>query len=138
MKIGNDNDHIELTEQKRVPKSLPTSGDVKVKVVVQLQEFRGMYENVWLDKNELHIFLKELEKLNETRNGKVKLKSLSPDEFWMEIRSIDKVGHFEVQTQLKRYQYSAPKNWPTMVAGGFELDPSQLETVIKGFRALVE
>ena len=102
MKIGNNNEHIELTEQERVPESLPTSGDVRVKVVVQLQEFRGMYENVWLDKNELHIFIKELEKLNETRNGKIKLKSLSPDEFWVEIRSIDSVGHFEVQTQLRR------------------------------------
>ena len=56
----------------------------------------------------------------------------------MEIRSIDSVGHFEVQTQLRRNQYSGPTNWPTMVAGGFELDPSQLETVIKRFRALVE
>ena len=138
MKIGNNNEYIELIEQERVPEHLPTSGNVRVKVSVQLQEFHGSYENVWLDKNELRIFLKELHKLNETRKGKVYLKSLSPDEFWVEIRTIDSVGHFEVQVQLKRHQYSGPTYWPTSVAGGFELDPFQLESIIKGFRALVE
>ena len=104
----------------------------------QITEIQGEYNDVWLDKRELQIFLKEFEQLIETREGTVILKSLSPDEFWIEIRSVDGIGHFEVQTQLQRYQYSGPKYWPTMVAGGFELDPSPLESIIKGFRALVE
>ena len=138
MKIGDNNEYIELIEQERIPEPLPTSGNVRVKVSVQLQEFRGTYENVWLDKIELNKLIKELITLNETRQGKVTLKSVSPDEFWVEIRSVDSVGHFEVQVQLKRYQYSGPTNWPTSVAGGFELDPSQLELIIKSFSALVE
>lgn len=138
MKIGDNNEYIELIVQERVPESLPTSGDIRVKVCVQLQEFRGIHENVWLDKIELNRLIKELITVNKTRQGKIYLKSMSPDEFWVEIRSIDSVGHFELQVQLKRYQYSRSTKWSTSIAGGFELDVSQLESIINGFSALVE
>jgi len=138
MKIGDNNLFIELIEVERVPEHLPTSGDVKVKVTVQIQEFRGTYENVWLGSIELRIFLKELIKLNEKRKGKVKLNALSPEDFWFEIYSIDNVGGFEVQVQLKRHFYSGSANCPTLLSGGFFLDPSQFDSIIKGFSALTE
>ena len=46
MEIRDNNEYLELVERVRVPVSVPTSGGVRVKVSVQLQEFRGSYENV--------------------------------------------------------------------------------------------
>jgi hypothetical protein len=125
-------------ERERIRESLPTPGDVRVEVTIRLQEFAGSYENVWLSRPELQSFLGQLSDLIETRKGKAELHSMSPDEFWLEIRPADTSGHFEVATQLKRHQYGGTPHCPTVVAGGFALDTPQLDALYMDISILIE
>ena len=137
MKIGNYQEFISIIEQERLPDNTPTPGDVRLKVSVCIKEFSGSYENVWIDKDELKKFLLDFIKLEERREGRARLESMSPDEFWMEFRSIDRAGHVGVEVQLKRLQYSESELWPRMIAGGFEFDVSTLPQLVREFKKLV-
>lgn len=136
--IGRDEEHLELEEMERVPKHLPTPGDVRVKVTLRLQDFRGSYPNVWLSKLGLERFVGELKLLVETRKTKAKLNAMSPEEFSLELRPYDTLGHFEASVRLGRCQDSGATYWPTMIAGGFEIKPSQLQSILASFQSLLE
>jgi len=134
MRIGSNNEFIEIVEiEKRSPEGTPCSGDVKVCVSVQLQEFFGKYSEVWFELTELKAFIDTLISLENSRFGAAKIMSMSPDEFCFEIRSSDKLGHMEVEVSLQRFQYSGPKYWPIKLSGGFQVEPEAIKYLIKGF-----
>ena len=134
MKIGTEEEFVELTELDRNPSGTPCAGDIKIDVSVKLQEFGGRYSEVWLEFSAMKCFLTQLEALKEYRQGSSKISSMSSEEFSFEIRSSDKLGHMEIEVSLQRYQYSGPKNWPTRIFGGFEIDPQAIEQLISCFR----
>jgi hypothetical protein len=136
--IGRDEEHLELEEMERVPLYLTTPGDVRVKVNLRLQEFRGSYSNVWLSKSDLERFVGQLKLLVETRKTTAKIEAMSPGEFSFELRPYDSLGHFEASVQLGRHQFSGPTYWPTAISGGFEIEPSDLVPILAGFQALLE
>jgi hypothetical protein len=136
--IGRDREHLELEEMERVPQHLPTPGDVRVNVNLRLQEFRGSYSNVWLSRPDLEKFVEQLKLLIKTRKTAAKLEAMSPGEFCFELRPYDSLGHFEASVQLGRHQFSGPTYWPTVLSGGFEVDPSELESILAGFRTFLE
>lgn len=138
MRIGKEEEYIEIIGQERMPDTSPTPGDIRVKVKVRLREFLGSYENVWIGKLEFENFLSAFSKLVETRSGNARINSVSPDEFFVEFQFVDQTGRFEVEVLLKRFQYSGPTYWPTMVAGGFELDPTALLEIEKEFNQLAD
>jgi hypothetical protein len=136
VRIGSDEEFIEITELEKAPQHLPNAGDVRVCVHVKLKEFAGRYDSVWLEAPALKDFIAALGKLEHERNGSVVLESCSPNEFRLNIRSRDAQGHFVAEVSLSRYQYSGPTNWRTLVCGGFELDPSSLPSVLQAFKTL--
>ena len=136
MRIGSDEEFIEITELERAPQHLPNAGDVRVCVHVKFKEFAGRYDSVWLEAPVLKDFIAALDSLEAQRNGSVVLESSSPNEFRLNIRSRDTQGHLVAEVCLSRYQYSGPTYWRTSVSGGFELDPSSLPSVLQAFKAL--
>ena len=136
--IPRDEEHRVMEETERVPLGLPTSGDVRVKINLRLQEFRGSYPNVWLSKPELERFVGQLKLLVETRKASAKIDAMSPGEFSFELRPYDSLGHFEASVQLGRRQFSGPTYWPTIISSGFESAPSELVSILAGFQALLE
>lgn len=137
MFIGRHHEHLELEEVERIPDHLPTPGDVRVRATVKLQDFGGSYAGVWLARSELSKFVDQLRTVVETRRGTATLEAMSPGEFTIELRSLDSAGHFEVRVRVGRHQYSGRTNWPTMVAGGFEVEPDQLPSVLAAFESLL-
>lgn len=123
MKIGSDNEFIELVELERNPKRTLCAGDIKLQVNLKLQDFNGTYSGVWL------------EALEESRKGSARITSMSPEEFILEIRSSDNLGHLEIKTQLHRHQYSGPKYWPIYLRGGFEVQPDTIRQLMSCFKA---
>jgi len=138
MRIGSDTHYIDLSEQERAPKGVPNEGDVRVSVEVRLGEFQGRYDSVWLEEPRLREFVAALATIEHERNGRVVLEGCSPDEFVLTIRSRDTQGHFVAEVSLCRYQYNGPTYWPTLVSGGFELNPSTLPSVLNDFQLLHE
>lgn len=139
MRIGSPSEYIELTELEKVPSGTPAGvGDVMLRVTVRLQSFNGSYDQVWVRLSEMQEFLQQLEALEKSRSGHAKLSSMSPDEFTLEIRSADALGHMEIETQLHRYQYSGPKYWPIYLRGGFEVEPHAIVELITFFEELTQ
>jgi len=136
MKIGTKEEFIEIEELEREPEGSPCAGDVNVSVALALQEFSGSYDGVWLALPEMERFVAELEILDEKRNGSAKISSMSPEEFVLEIRSSDTLGHMEIEAKLHRHQYSGPKYWPIHLKGGFETQPETIRLLISCFKAL--
>ena len=136
MKIGTKEEYVEIEELERNPEGTPCAGDVNVSVSLALQAFSGSYDGVWIGLTEMERFITELETLDEKRNGSAKISSMSPEEFSLEIRSSDSLGHIEIEAQLHRYQYSGPQHWPIFLKGGFETPPETIRQLISCFRAL--
>jgi hypothetical protein len=130
MKIGSEFEYIEMIELERGSSELPNAGDVKIDVSVKFQEFQGRYSSVWIELTELQNFHNQLNKLEKSRQGSASIKSMNPDEFIIEIRSSDKLGHMEIEISLKRYQYSGQTAWPIKLSGGFETDPQSIKELL--------
>jgi hypothetical protein len=124
MHIGSSTDFVEIVELERAPQGLPLAGDVRVSVQVTLGEFSGRYDQVWLEEPSLRDFVEQLATVEKTRAGSVTLKSSSPDEFLLTIRSLGKLGHFAGEVFLRRYRYVDSTPWPVTVTGSFEVEPT--------------
>lgn len=134
MKIGNKSEYIELKELEKNPKGTPGAGDINLQVNIKLQDFQGSYSGVWVESTEMNRFLVELKALEKSRKGNAKISSMSPEEFILEIRSSDNLGHMEIETQLHRLQFSGPKYWPIILKGGFEAQPEAISELISCFK----
>ncbi|WP_339074620.1 WapI family immunity protein [Teredinibacter turnerae] len=137
MKIGSKEEYLELEELERNPVGTPCAGDVNIGVALTLQGFSGSYDGVWLEHDEIERFITELEILDNKGNGFAKISSMSPEEFTLEIRSSDSLGHMEIEVKLHRHQYSDPKYWPIYLSGGFEAHPEYIRQLILCFKELV-
>jgi hypothetical protein len=138
MLIGREEEHIELELLERVPEHLPTPGDVRVRATVKLQEFGGSYSGVWLAQPDLAKFVEQLKSLRDNRQGSAKIEAMIPDEFSLEFRPLDSLGHLEATVRLGCGHYRERSFGPTILTGGFEIEPSQLESVLDAFQTLLE
>ena len=137
MKIGQDNEFCELTETERVLEEQSSAGNVKVKVNISLQEFTGSYSEVWFNNEKILEFISQLEKLNLSRKGRAKIESISPEEFMLEIKSSDSLGHMEAEVFLQRYQYSGQKYRPVKISGYFEVDSIEINKLLTYFKCFL-
>ena len=64
--------------------------------------FTGEYEDVWIEDATLGTFVEQLVKLANQRSGTAELRSVSPDEFSLRVKSSDKTGHFVAEGELRR------------------------------------
>src|SRR6266852_3304277 len=62
-------------------------------VEVQIGDFRGRYDQVWVEQAALERFLGEARDLERARRGSATLEAMSPDEFFLRIQSVDVAGH---------------------------------------------
>jgi hypothetical protein len=136
MHIGSYTDFVKIVEVERAPLGLPSAGNVRVAVQVALGEFKGGYESVWLEEPHLRDFVEQLAKVENTRTGTVTLKSASPDEFVLTIRSRGPLGRFVGEVSLCRHRYFDSTLWPATVSGGFEIDPTSIPLLLDEFRSL--
>ncbi|MGY1511439.1 WapI family immunity protein [Aeromonas hydrophila] len=133
MKVGTNSEYIELESLEKNQKGGPCVGDIRVRVVLNLQAFSGAHNGIWFEFTEMNRFISDLKSLDETRVGSAKISSMSPDEFMLEIRPSDSLGHIEMEVQLHRYQYSGVKNWPVYLKGGFFIESEDIKKLISCF-----
>jgi hypothetical protein len=69
MRIGSDNEFVEIIELERAPQDLPNAGDVRVSVHVNLSEFCGLYDAVWLEHPSLQSFIATLADVEKDRRA---------------------------------------------------------------------
>ncbi len=92
----------------------------------------------WVDGFTLKEFAAALRGLEKSRQGRVELRSMIPDELRLVIRSMDHAGHLLVEFTISRIVLVGdhPENVTLRVSGAFELDPGTLGEVLGGFTQL--
>ena len=105
-----------------------------VRVSVRCHGFAG-HTTAYLALDDLAEFAQGIAELDETRNGSVKLESMSPGNFRLRLFSLDSAGHLGVEGELAKYSalqlppYGSSRRCDR-VAFGFEIDPSTLQEMI--------
>ncbi len=92
----------------------------------------------WIDGFTLKEFAAALRGLEKSRQGRVELRSMNPDELRLVIRSLDQAGHLLVEFTISRNALvgDRPEDVALRVSGAFELDPGTLGEVLGGFAQL--
>jgi len=133
IRLGSDH---ELLEMESIERHAPdrASPSIRVRVGLTLPGFHGQSSDVWLFGQDLDEFVRDVRALEAKRSGSASLDS--GDEFRLELRPVDRVGHYEACVSLGAYQHSGATCWLTVLSGGFEIDPSQLPDILRAFEAL--
>jgi len=137
VKVKSEQDFIELVEVEGIPEGLPCAGDVGISVSFRAQGFSGVLEETWLGRSEIEEFLSTIESLEETGLGAAEITSLSPEEFTLKVRAMDKPGHVLVKVSLQSGRYIQSERESLLVKGSFEIELSQVGGIRRCFSAFL-
>jgi hypothetical protein len=137
MEIREAESMLEVLHVGTEPREWPTAGDLMLSVRVSSAGFAGFSPNVWVDARSFKTFVEQLRELEARRQGTARLESMSPNEFWLEIRSIDRAGHMAALGRLQRWQFrSGDGGYYQAVEFEFEFCPSWLPRMVAEFRSM--
>lgn len=128
MLIRAGDDFLEMIATYREP-NLYTQFEIKV----QSFGFAGQ-GSATIDALNLRSFDEQLRELENKRQGKAELSSISSREFWLKICSIDGLGHMGVFGRLHRFYFGVRHEH--LLEFGFCFDPSLLPSIVKHFEAI--
>ncbi|WP_139991877.1 hypothetical protein [Paenibacillus paridis] len=135
MKIQSSNQSsvLKLVHIQSEHRHLPS---ISLSVSVADNGFCGENPEVWFEADEVTRFVTALQKMDRGRKGSAALTSISPDECFLAIRSVDQSGHLVLEYQLSRHVYLEHSSQKRLVFGGFDLNPTDLERMHKFFSAI--
>lgn len=108
-------------------------GSFEVSLEVTSQNFSGSQSQVHFFATDYTKFLKGLRELEETRQGAARLQAMSPNEFWMEVLAVDKLGHIHLQGKLTQESSLRSEALWNSIGFDIELDPTRLPRIIREF-----
>ena len=129
MLIRNLDNLIEITPLERVPAHLPTPGDTRFAVRIQSENFAGE-GTAWVDWPTLQQFSRDLTALELNRKGQAELRSMSPGDFLLIIKTVDGWGHTAVAGRLAVRKHA--------VEFDFEFDCDHLAAIASEFTELAQ
>ena len=125
LKFTDGGDLLELTVEPEKNQKLLSYRDARVGVRIKSAGFSAQ-NDVWVHVDALREFCRRLVALEESRKGVAILRSLSPGELDLSVRSVSGVGAMSVTGSCA---YSVPRPHGAILHRlefGFEFDPSQL------------
>jgi hypothetical protein len=103
----------------------------RLNIKVLTEELNAEFKRpIWIALTDLELFTQKLTQLDKTRIGDEKLESLSPDEFHLRFRNIDKLGHLTVELKIRKkspYQ----NDYSDLIKVEFEIDPTTFPKIIE-------
>src|SRR5829696_1218688 len=128
IRLGDASDFVEIKVLERGTLQGRNDGDLRLGVSVRSGTFSGSYEQVWVGRDEWSAFVAALARLELQRSGQASLRSMSPDEFELHIRVVDRAGHPVAHGFLSRHQYGHTSQglMQSRVAFAVEIDSSTL------------
>src|SRR5688572_15366390 len=94
-RIGTSTDKIEIECAEILGADSPAHGDLLLLVSVQSGEFSGRVDT-WVDQASWSDFLRQLQELEQRRQGSATLESISPGELCLTVKSTDRTGHMAI------------------------------------------
>lgn len=104
--------------------------DVRLQINVESHGFTGSTD-VWVLREEVQSFARDLAKLNSTLSGHAAIRSISPGELDLTIRSVSSRGHMAAQGTIGYQVYERERMYWHSVSFGFEFEPQQLEAAVR-------
>ncbi|WP_289045367.1 hypothetical protein [uncultured Olleya sp.] len=101
-----------------------------LKINLLTEEFNAEFNRpIWIALTDLESFTQKLIELEKTRIGDEKLESMSPDEFYIRFRNIDKLGHIAVEMKIRK---SSPyqNDYSDLIKVEFEIDPTTFPKIL--------
>lgn len=123
---GEDSLEIDIVEFG----SEQANDDPYVTIRVQSSGFCGA-NDLWIQGLEFRNFCGGLIEVEKTRRGQVSLRSISPGELDLTIKSVSSLGHFAVIGSIGHRVLREHGDIDHSVAFGFEFDPSQLSAAAR-------
>lgn len=118
---------IELIIVETEPETYPS---FRIKINLTTEELKAEFNrSIWIALSDLEKFNLKLTELDQKRIGDEKLKSMSPDEFYLRFRNIDKLGHLSVELKLKKSSFQ--KDYSDSIKVEFEIDPTTFPKTIE-------
>ena len=139
LEIRKDESFLEILHSETAPAGMPSAGDLRFSIKVSSDGFSGSSPHVWTDAEAFSRFLDQLKTLEAQRKGMARLEALSsPDEFWLEIRVIDRAGHLAVFGRLRRWASLDAAQVANIqaVEFGFEFCPTLLPQIVSEFQSM--
>jgi hypothetical protein len=109
----------------------------RIQIHLVTEEFEGNFDrNIWISEADVESFINGLQKLDESRNGQETLNSMSPGEFHLGFKNIDKLGHLAVVLRIKK-ESSVDHTYHDDLKIEFEIDPTSLPKIINQLSQLI-
>ena len=105
----------------------------EVSLQVQSLGFSGEQSQVHFFEKDYEEFLSALRDLDRTRQGRARLEFASSNEFWLEILSVDKLGHIQFQGKITQESSVRSERLWNSIGFDIELDPSTFPAVVRKF-----
>jgi hypothetical protein len=112
---------------------------IQVRVEGRAKGFSGAAD-AWLDGFALKEFAAALRAFERSRQGRVELHAMSPDDLGLVLRSLDSTGHLLVEFTISTSALvgARPERVAIRVSGAFELDPGTFGELLDGVAQLVK
>lgn len=127
MRISCESDDYLLIERAE-----PSDYDLLVVVDVRCRGFSG-HIDTWILREAWTGFCNQLELLEERHQGEATVESISPREFRLTIRSIDRAGHMAIEGLIG---YRGPDGETLLTFSPMSFDPSILPELLAKARAI--
>jgi hypothetical protein len=125
--------HITFTVEEYLHERLAS---VSCTVEVMDNEFKGWNINVWFSIEDLLKFIAQLEDLNKSRQGKISLNAMSPEDFGISLESYNKRGSIIALYSISTCKLDNEFRFQNTLTGGFHIDSEFFSKLIDDFKHL--
>ena len=111
---------------------------VKLRLDVRVHGFSARSES-WVEHADAADFALALKKLEATRMGEATLVGEDPEGLELKLSALDRVGHMMLEFKVSCLTVVGDQGRPITLslAGGFEIDPGLLPSLVAGFDRLI-
>ncbi|QQE80615.1 hypothetical protein [Alicyclobacillus sp. SO9] len=131
--------YIEMIPVEYESQHLPS---VSLMISISASSYGHLYSasnpTVWFTKESLKKFISDLNLLDASRQGAATLQSMSPNECEISIFAFDHRGHVAIKLLMSKPQFGTGQMFQHHLETGFELDPTELLNIIRGFKGLLQ
>ncbi len=109
-------------------------------IEVACEGFTGFLQEVWFRLSDLELFVRQLETLERSRQGEVRLIQMSDESeycpFRLRIFSTDRVGYMAISAEMTRTSYIGNHSllFANKLSVTFEIDAGMLSTILQDFK----
>ncbi|MDP4147160.1 MAG: hypothetical protein Q8936_22240 [Bacillota bacterium] len=123
--------HITFTLEEYVHYRLPC---LSCTIEILDNKYKGWNTSVWFTLEDLLSFIIGLEDLERTRQGKLSLNAMSPEDFNITFENYNKKGNIVAYYSISNIKYNAEINLRNILTGGFQVDSEFFSKVLSDFK----